>query len=282
MLVYHNACVCGADMKRFVIATVLLLGIPPQASAWEIGPFKGDDIRIEPPNINVPDVIGDITHPERMWENVKRETENVGREIDRMRLEFNAVSGAPALALWLQQSRNNAINGAVPIPADIRQRLGGFYDEDIYNRVRFKIGDGGAVNLANLSINYGEARAIVLIDVVVFKDEDAARDAVLWAHELKHIQQYRDWGVHDFAIRYLRSWNGVENEANFAEENFRRGGANAHNSPGSNLPPLQVPVQMSTICGTPWGICQTNMPFPRGSQCWCPALNGQPLWGSMQ
>jgi hypothetical protein len=106
------------------------------------------------------------------------------------------------------------------LPPHMRQQLQGFYDNDVLNRVRFKIGDRGSLYLANLSISYSSACAVALVDVVVFNTEQDANDVALWAHELKHIQQFRDWGVRDFSIRYLRSWNRVEADAHAAENAF--------------------------------------------------------------
>lgn len=228
---------------------------------------KLPDIKIDLPRL--PDIEGDLRNPGRIWENVRRETENVGREIDRMRLEFNAVTNAPLLAAWLQQSRNNSMHGAMPIPVEIRQQLVNFYDEDIYNRVRFKIGDGGALNLSNLSIQYGDAQAVALIDVVVFANEAGARSASLWAHELKHIQQYRDWGVHDFAIRYIRSYNSVENDAYQAERNYiaLQGNQTPFPNNGGQIP-LPVPTA-SNMCATPFGQCFIGAFGALGTQCHC-------------
>ena len=167
------------------------------------------------------DLWGDITHPDRIIRNVGREMGNAGRQIDRGRIEVNAQASAPILQNWLIESQKTARRDAQPIPSNIRNQLRGFYDDDILNRVRFKIGDAGALNLARLSIQYGDADAVTLIDVVVFNNkDDAYNNAVLWVHELKHVQQFRDWGVRDFSIRYMRSWNAVENEAYSAEDNF--------------------------------------------------------------
>jgi hypothetical protein len=185
------------------------------------------------------DPVGDIKHPDRIPRNVARETgnavkdipnvprnvvrevDNLGREIDRARLEAQAQAGAPILAAWLQASRNSAFSSAVPMPSEIRVQLEGYYDDDVLNRARFKIGDTGAFNIAGLTIRYGDnVNAVTLIDVVVFRDPSIANDPAIWAHELKHVQQYRDWGVHDFAIRYIRSWNGVEDPAYAAENAY--------------------------------------------------------------
>jgi hypothetical protein len=73
-------------------------------------------------------------------------------------------------------------------------------DEDILNRATFKVGDDGTLNLGGLVVQFGDQnedgtiRAITLIDVIVFATEGDAADLDLWAHELFHVRQYRDWG----------------------------------------------------------------------------------------
>lgn len=164
---------------------------------------------------------GDLTHPDRIIRNIDREARNVGRRIDSARLEAQVQAGAPIFQQWLIQSRNDSSNGSRNIPRNIAQQLQGFYSDDALNSVRFKIGDPGIFNLSNLSIQYGGAQAVTLIDVVVFKNNnDAYNNIELWAHELHHIEQFRDWGVRDFAIRYLRSWNSVENAAYSRQEQY--------------------------------------------------------------
>ncbi|MDT3678903.1 MAG: DUF4157 domain-containing protein [Burkholderiaceae bacterium] len=229
------------------------------------------------------DPIGDITHPERIVRNVGRELDNAGRELDRYRLEAQAQAGAPAFEQWLNQSRNTANAGASSIPPHIRQQLQGFYDNDVLSRARFKIGDGGIFNLANLSIQYGGAAAVTLVDVIVFKNPgDAYNNPVLWAHELKHVQQFRDWGVRDFAIRYLRSWNGVEGEAYAAENSYQRWSnqmAQRSYNPGSPMPVVAPPQpSIARMCATNFGACGMSVAIPIGSQCYCPTVNG-PIWG---
>lgn len=231
------------------------------------------------------DPIGDITHPDRILRNAGRELDNAGREIDRIRLEAQAQTGAPVFQEWLNQSRNTAASGgASPIPQNIRQQLQGFYDEDTLNHARFKIGDGGVFNLANLSIQYGGAGAVTLIDIIVFLNaQDAYNNPILWAHELKHIQQFRDWGARDFAIRYIRSWNGVEGEAYAAENSYRNWSAQiAQRSNEPMQSELSIPVppipSIAQICATGFGSCQMMVGIPIGSQCYCQTYNG-PIWG---
>ena len=62
--------------------------------------------------------------------------------------------------------------------------------------------------------NTGDAAAITLIDVVLFRsDWDGRHDLKLWAHEMTHVEQYRRWGVDGFAGRYVADSGAVEREA---------------------------------------------------------------------
>jgi len=49
--------------------------------------------------------------------------------------------------------------------------------------------------LPALSFRFGDASAITLDDVVMFRNEsDAQNNPVLWAHELAHVMQHEWWG----------------------------------------------------------------------------------------
>jgi len=56
-----------------------------------------------------------------------------------------------------------------------------------------------------------DVNAVTLVDIIVFRSQDdALNNVALWAHELKHVQQYQQWGVGEFATRYTRDYNAVE------------------------------------------------------------------------
>lgn len=259
------------------------------------------------------DPIGDLTNPGRIIENIGREAGNavedipnvprnvgreignLGRDIDRWRLELQAQGAAPVLQQWLIESRNSAASGAQPMPPHIRQQLQGYYDDDVLNRARYKVGDAGVINLAHLSIDYGDAEAVTLIDVIVFANGSGVEDPALWAHELKHVQQFRDWGVRDFAIRYIRSWNSVENDAYAAQNSYPEwrqrqlaryqpapspnfnSGPGFNNGPGFNSGPVFNPG-VASACATPFGFCPMMAPIPFGASCYCMTPGG-PVWG---
>jgi len=107
---------------------------------------------------------------------------------------------------------NSAIIGATPIPDRIRQRLSGYAGEDSMNRVRYKIDGSGFLNLTDV-LEPGGIAAVTLIDVVIFRGPSEANDPSLWAHELTHVDQYKAWGLHGFAIQYARDPNSVEKPA---------------------------------------------------------------------
>jgi hypothetical protein len=56
--------------------------------------------------------------------------------------------------------------------------------------------------------------AMTLDDIVVFQDRGSALgDPKLWAHELKHVMQFAEWGVDGFATRYLTDHDAIEADA---------------------------------------------------------------------
>ena len=100
------------------------------------------------------------------------------------------------------------------IPAAIRSALAGYVPDATLDRVRWRVGGGGELSLQQNVFAFGDVPAITLDYVIVFSDEKAAlEDPKLWAHELKHVMQFADWGVTGFATRYLRDYEAVEKEA---------------------------------------------------------------------
>lgn len=190
---------------------------------------------------------------------------DVTAELERISREIQTQGFSPMLEGWLIQSRNDARRGEIyHIPYKIRQQLNGFYDDNILNGTVYKIGDNGILNLGHLAPIFMDGATITLIDVIVFNDQHDVDDVSLWVHELKHVQQYRDWGVRDFTIRYLRDpqhdRNPVENEARRAEEAFAQWRHSVdlglpRRSPGS--PAGEAPTPLP---GQPWRGRRDNTP----------------------
>jgi hypothetical protein len=128
-----------------------------------------------------------------------------------MPTEVTQVAG-PALALWLSQSRAEAaISGTQPIPDAIREQLLRWYPPSVLDAALYKVGDNGELSAASAMMQNPDIGAVTLVDIIVFRTAEAAETNVaLWAHELKHVQQYQEWGVNEFAQRYTQDFNAVE------------------------------------------------------------------------
>jgi hypothetical protein len=122
---------------------------------------------------------------------------------------------ASALGGLIDNARQQAIaDGVRPIPAFIYRGMLGYFPPDVLQRCRFASGSSRALTLPALAFTYGDATAITLGDVILFKsDRVAETDLKVWAHELTHVMQYQRWGVDGFAERYVRDSTGVEQEA---------------------------------------------------------------------
>ena len=98
-------------------------------------------------------------------------------------------------------------------PAAYRSLLG--YFPAALLQMPLRCGKSRALDLAGLAFAYGDATAITLGDVVLFKDERTRRHRPeVWAHELTHVMQYQRWGIEGFADRYVRcNSTAVEQEA---------------------------------------------------------------------
>jgi hypothetical protein len=134
--------------------------------------------------------------------------------------QYSANVISETFAAALQSSRDAARANSNPIPEAVIKGLIPFYPEELLRNVRYTIGDPSKTGLAGFAIRNGNAAAVTLIDTVVFKDESFVNSLALWAHEIHHVQQYRDWGLSGFAARYAFGWNDVEAEASARATQF--------------------------------------------------------------
>lgn len=197
-------------------------------------------------------------------------------------------SGAPLLQELIARSRDDALSAGVQrIPADIRQNLAGFIPDQVLNVARYRVNGGGDLTLQVNSIRYGEAQAITLDYVIVFKEaNDALYNPTLWAHELTHVGQYQRWGIRDFSIRYVRDYRSVESEAYEAETRYiawaglknsqqfaSTGGPITAATVNRPVSPFSTTTNSSS-CGTAITACQVNGSAPVGTPCWCNTPGG--------
>lgn len=131
---------------------------------------------------------------------------------------------APTLALWLTQARAEAANAGIqPIPPHIREQLLRWYDPSVLDTARYKVSDNGQFSAATAMLQNPDVGAVTLIDIILFRDaQTAEQNIALWAHELKHVQQYQEWGVEGFAQRYTQDFNAVEAPAYAIQAEVRR------------------------------------------------------------
>jgi hypothetical protein len=122
---------------------------------------------------------------------------------------------AGALAALIDGARQQAIaDGVRPVPPAVYRSLLGYFPSALLQKCRFAVGNSHALSLPALAFSYGDATAITLGDVVLFKNERVAEtDVKVWAHELTHVMQYQRWGIDGFADRYVHDSNAVEREA---------------------------------------------------------------------
>lgn len=113
------------------------------------------------------------------------------------------------------ESRQRALAGDVsPIPASIRAQLETYFDPQTLDAVRYRVGDDTQANLSYALLQNQDVSAVTLVDLIVFRNaEDAQDNVILWAHELVHVQQYRELGIDEFSTRYVRDYVALESPA---------------------------------------------------------------------
>jgi hypothetical protein len=121
---------------------------------------------------------------------------------------------APWLADWIVQSRDAAIaQGVQEMPTAVRALFSGYVPDEILDKVRWRAGGAGEFTVQQRVFQIEDTPAVTLDYVIVFNNEELADDPKLWAHEIRHVMQYADWGVNEFALRYLQDHSAIENDA---------------------------------------------------------------------
>ena len=120
-----------------------------------------------------------------------------------------------SLVFALRQAREEATaNGTQPTPLHIRAQLEPWYDFAVLDAARYRVGNEQQISAANALLQNPDVNAVTLIDTVIFRrPADAEDNVALWAHELKHVQQYQELGVEGFAQQYTRDYQALEGPA---------------------------------------------------------------------
>ena len=122
---------------------------------------------------------------------------------------------ATSLANALVASRDAAwAQGTDPMPPHIREALLTWYPADLLDSIEYRVGTPEDGSVQSLSMRYSDATAVTAIDTIIFADAwDAQNNVALWGHEVKHVEQFRSWGLMDFARAYVTDHQAVEAEA---------------------------------------------------------------------
>jgi hypothetical protein len=126
---------------------------------------------------------------------------------------YGEFARAPDVVAALNNARDRARAESEPIPPEMRAELEPFFDAELLDRVRYRVGDTRPLTIAGFTIPNSETAAITLIDTIVFRTSELTENAALWAHELHHVEQFRDWGVDGFIVRYAQRSPQVELDA---------------------------------------------------------------------
>jgi hypothetical protein len=105
------------------------------------------------------------------------------------------TSLSPVLARWIESSRDAAIaQGVQKIPESIRASLAGYVPDKTLTRVRWRAGGGSDFSLQQNAFLFKDAQAVTLDYVVVFADENEARnDPKLWAATIEDVASEYRW-----------------------------------------------------------------------------------------
>ena len=196
-------------------------------------------------------------------------------------LEFLAMP----LAAAIREARARHIASAKPLPDDVKKALFNFFPKEVLDRARYAVGTVEITlpnGIGKVQKFFGNDFGVVVDDVIVFsKDPGTFRnDPQWWGHEVTHIKQYMDWGVEEFAFRYVKSLgNEVESPAYargdevlaWARQNFRGADgsavalvvASAHSMAGVQAEPLLPPAYVKAQDDQAAAAAQADPPIIR-------------------
>lgn len=260
-----------------LIAAALLVNAPVQAQGFAT--WLGDRVGLGNVGRTLDDANRQAKEAVPIYGQAEEAMAGAGRKLIS---EVAVESAAPVLRNLILASRQDALNaGASPLPSQIIAEFNGFYGPEVLGAF-WRIGQGNELSLQANSFRFGDRAAIALDTVLVFRSFNEANSLWLWAHELAHIEQYRNWGIDDFTKRYIRDYDAIEIAASRRADEFmnwriQRGAllpvaTTAPQPLPMPVPPPPVPVQMGAFCATPVNACPWSGPV--GWNCACPSPMG--------
>ena len=135
----------------------------------------------------------------------------IGQGVGALDVEMRSTLTS-ALVGSLETLRDDAIaRGVEPMPTEFLEAFSGHLPNDVLANVRWRVEPDSVIFGANVFSS--GMRAVALDNVILFVNAQEAANVKLWAHELYHVLQYRQWGTEGFIQRYLADRAGVEREA---------------------------------------------------------------------
>ena len=136
-------------------------------------------------------------------------------EIAAGKLSPERVVAAP-LAAAIRTAYNQYNAEAKAIPDGIRASLAPFFSADTLNNARWTVSSisiavPDLIDQGNKTFQ-GSDYAVTVGHITVF-NRDPGDNIHWWAHEIQHQVQYANWGIDDFAYRYVVSCHNVEGDA---------------------------------------------------------------------
>ncbi|MFD0998188.1 hypothetical protein ACFQ21_02680 [Ohtaekwangia kribbensis] len=124
---------------------------------------------------------------------------------------------AAPLAGAIRAARERHIGSARPLPQNIKQLLAPHFSSEVLDRVRYTVGSVEITlpQFIGRGQKYmGNEYAVVVDDIIVFNNEPPVNLTFWWAHEITHVEQYKNWGVEVFAYKYMKDLgSSIEAEA---------------------------------------------------------------------
>jgi len=122
------------------------------------------------------------------------------------------------LAAAVRAAREKFKNKALPIPQELKNYLRGILPDETIKRAKYAVGKveitlPNIVN--NIAIRNNANHAVTVDDIIVFfrTPKSFSEDPCWWIHEMIHVDQYRKWGIEEFAWKWVNDYP-IEKKAN--------------------------------------------------------------------
>jgi hypothetical protein len=119
------------------------------------------------------------------------------------------------LAVALRDAAEVYKVGSRPIPASVALMLKRYYSEELVDSARYNVGKVDISIPTGVQL-FAKDNAVSLPGIIVFPSEPGTAENSLfwWAHEMRHLQQYREMGgAEGFAWAYIKEYRTLEADA---------------------------------------------------------------------